>query len=101
MTYAPRDWPALMDLQTASDYLALAPGSLAGFLSRQGVEPVALGARLRRWRRCDLDAVVDRLPLRSVVNPTPCQDDEIGVEWALAAVERRARAGRRRVQEQS
>jgi len=95
MSYTARDWPALMDLQTAADYLALAPGSLVGLLRREGIFPVELGARLRRWRRSDLDIVVERLPHRWVERQTSCKDDDIGVDCALAAVERRIEARRR------
>ena len=52
-----RDWPALMDLTTAGDYLALAPNSLLELLRREHISPVDLGLKLRRWRRKDLDSL--------------------------------------------
>jgi hypothetical protein len=92
----PREWPALMDLETAGHYLALAPGSLVGLLRREKVPPVDLGARIRRWRRKDLDDLVDRLPpAASVIGEAACAESKDGVDWALAAVERRAAAMRK------
>lgn len=91
-----RDWPALMDLTTAGDYLALAPGSLLGLLRREHVSPVDLGLKLRRWRRKDLDELVERLPLTWVQEARLDPDDRARADAALAAVERRARAAQQR-----
>lgn len=92
-----RDWPALMDLTTAGDYLALAPSSLLGLLRREHVSPVDLGLKLRRWRRKDLDDLVERLPLTWVQNARRDPDERARTDAALAAVERRARAAQQRV----
>jgi hypothetical protein len=92
-----RDWPALMDLATAGDYLALTPGSLINLLRRENVSPVEIGGRLRRWRRRDLDALVERLPLRWAGPADAPADDEPDVESALKAVERRSQLRRRQV----
>jgi hypothetical protein len=94
MMYAGRGWPALMDLETAGDYLGLATGSLISLLRRENVSPVDVGGRSRRWRRQDLDALVERLPAC-----WPREMEEGGgkadqLDSALAAVERRA-LGRR------
>lgn len=89
-----RDWPTLMDLATAGDYLALAPGSLLSLLKRERVAPVALGVKLRRWRRRDLDDLVERLPMTWVQDARRDADEHQAVEAALAAVERRAHAAR-------
>lgn len=81
-------WPALMDDRTAAAYLRLGRGSLRSLLAREGVSPVPLGLRLRRWRRTDLDALLARLPQAADAR------DPAGL--ALAAIERRlARAPRR------
>jgi hypothetical protein len=77
-----------MDLETASQYLSLAPGSLVAFLRRNGVESVDLGARLRRWRREDLDALISRAP--AVGSARPARVYAAIGEEALAAVERRS-----------
>jgi hypothetical protein len=92
-----RDWPVLMDLNTAGDYLALAPGSLMALLRREHVSPVDLGLRARRWRRRDLDDLVERLPLTWVQAARGDPDERTRSEAALAAVERRAEAARQRV----
>lgn len=91
----PRPWPALMDLATASDYLSLAPGSLVAYLRRHGVEPIDVGARLRRWRKEDLDLLISRRP---EIGSEPARRvlTQLG-EDALAAVERRTFARTRRL----
>lgn len=91
-----RDWPALMDLTTAGDYLALAPNSLLGLLRREHVSPVDLGLKLRRWRRKDLDDLVERLPLTWVRDARQDPDERTRTDAALAAVERRVRAAQQR-----
>jgi hypothetical protein len=87
-----------MDLATASEYLSLAPGSLVAFLRRNGIQSLDVGARLRRWRRQDLDALISRTP--AIGSPEPRRVLPTLGEDALAAVERRAfarsKAGRRR-----
>lgn len=96
-----RDWPALMDLATAGDYLALAPSSLLSLLRRERVSPVDLGLKARRWRRRDLDDLVERLPLSWVLEARRDPDERHTSEAALAAVERRACAARRRKSQRS
>ena len=92
-----RDWPALMDLSTAGDYLAIAPGSLLSLLRREHVSPVDLGLKLRRWRRRDLDDLVERLPMTWVQAARRDPDERTQIDAALAAVEQRARAARQRL----
>ncbi len=96
-----RDWPALMDLATAGDYLALAPGSLLGLLRREHVSPVDLGFKARRWRRRDLDELVDRLPMTWVQEARRDPDERTRIDAALAAVEQRTRAAQRRTSQRS
>ena len=93
-----REWPALMDLGTAGAYLTLAPGSLLSLLRREHISPVKVGARLKRWRRQDLDALVERLPRSPTSAPDgPPQDPEDEVDVALARVDRRASRSRKPV----
>jgi hypothetical protein len=92
-----RDWPALMDLATAGDYLALAPGSLINLLRRENVSPVEIGGRLRRWRRRDLDALIERLPLQWARAPDAPTEEQTDAENALRAVERRSQLRRKPV----
>lgn len=90
-------WPALMDETTAAAYFGVSLATLRRLLRRLGVEPLSLGVKLRRWRRSDLDEVIARLPLaRGTLFADSCADAETGVDCALAAVERRASAPRRR-----
>lgn len=81
-------WPALMNLETASQYLSLAPGSLVAFLRRNGIQSIDVGARLRRWRREDLDELIARTP--GVGSRPPASVSARVGEEALAAVERRS-----------
>lgn len=85
-----REWPALMDLGTAGAYLTLAPGSLIALLRRENIAPVDVGARLKRWRRQDLDALIERLPRSGPPAPERrTLDPEDDADTALARVERR------------
>lgn len=97
MEEARRDWPALMDLGTAGDYLALKPASLLRLLGRENIQAVDVGAKLRRWRRRDLDDLIARLPPRGLRGSTAASDDKQdgNLDRALAAVERRAQRPRR------
>jgi hypothetical protein len=99
MSSSIREWPALMDLDTAGAYLTLAPGSLINLLRRENIAPVEVGARLRRWRRQDLDALLERLPRlaspRTFAAPPRGPEDEI--DRALACVDRRAARRRKPV----
>ncbi|RAK52613.1 hypothetical protein [Phenylobacterium deserti] len=88
------DWPALMDLATAAAYLTLGPGTAASLLRRENVAPIVVAARLKRWRREDLDALVQRLAGQGIAGEGACQAMLEGFDWALAAVERRARSPR-------
>lgn len=92
MDRMPKDWPALMDLATAGDYLGLPPGSLMSLLRSWNVSPVDLGTRARRWRRRDLDSLLERLPLAWTQEED--EADAAAVDAAVAAVDSRA-AGRR------
>jgi hypothetical protein len=58
------DWPAMMELEMALAYTRLGEDSFRSLLSRHGVRAVDLGNSLVRWRKADIDAMIDRLPLR-------------------------------------
>lgn len=94
MIYAGRGWPTLMDLETAGDYLGLSAGSLISLLRRENVSPVDVGGRVRRWRRQDLDELVERLPACWPREAEEGRGEGAQLDSALAAVERRA-LGRR------
>lgn len=84
-----------MDARTAADYLQLTRGALLGLLSREKVEAIDVGAKLRRWRKRDLDEMIAQLPAYGSGRPAGASGPgEGGMDRALAAVERRAAAPR-------
>lgn len=58
-------WPALLDLEMACAYLSLGEHSFRTMAARQGLRPVETGHRVVRWRRADLDVLIDKLPVQS------------------------------------
>jgi hypothetical protein len=75
-----------MDISTAAAYLRLGRRSLLRLLARENVQPLQLGLRLRRWRRADLDHLLERLPRSPGAADGPAGDDPLA---ALEAVARR------------
>lgn len=86
------DWPALMDAPTAAAYLSISESSFRFVARVQGVKPVDMGLATVRWRRKDLDGLIDRLPARgaNIHAATPAIQDP--AEVALVRARRRARA---------
>jgi hypothetical protein len=84
-------WPALMDTLTACAYLSMGEASLKFLTAKGGVAPVDLGGpALLRWRKRDLDALVDSLPQRGgTIAPTAPVHDL--AEEALKRARQRAR----------
>lgn len=68
------DWPALMSVELAAAYVGLSPDSFQALAARKGLRAVDLGLRALRWRRRDLDALIDRLPVRGERAPLPAPD---------------------------
>lgn len=85
------NWPALLDEDLAAAYLHMSPESFRAVTAQNKVAPVDMGLRLLRWRRRDLDALVDRLPARGAkLNPdAPIRDP---AKAGLEKVRRRAKA---------
>lgn len=83
------DWPALMDERMAAAYCSICPVTFQALASRYGVAPVDMGARVTRWRKRDLDGLVDRLPARG--DP---RDTAPVVDMAQAALENARRRAR-------
>jgi len=93
------NWPALMDTATACAYLSMSDVSLRHLAKRRGIAPVDFGGlHLLRWRKQDLDALVDGLAQRvdtargaggSIQPSAPVHD------LAAAALEKSRRRGRR------
>lgn len=66
------DWPALMSIEIACDYLDLSATSFRFLTRMAGVRPVDChGLALARWRRADLDRMVDSLPPRGGPSAAP------------------------------
>ena len=57
------DWPALMDANLAAAYLAMSPSSFQVVAAKRGLRAVKLDVKVTRWRRRDLDALIESLPL--------------------------------------
>ena len=72
----------------AAKYLALGEASFRALAVRAGVAPVEMGLAVTRWRRRDLDSLVEKLPARGTV---PVADDSPEIDPAQAALERIAR----------
>lgn len=83
----PAPWPALMDLATAASYLQLSPASTNRLFRREGLQPLGLGLRRRRWRRGDLDDLLARLGRAA-------HDEDGAAAQALLAIESRLRQGK-------
>lgn len=59
------NWPILMGTAMAARYLSLDENSFALVTHRAGVQPVDLGFEMVRWRRNELDRLVNNLPASS------------------------------------
>lgn len=57
-------WPSVMDTARAASYFELSEGSFRQLAARNHILPVELGMSVVRWRKQDLDDLIDRLPLR-------------------------------------
>lgn len=96
----PPAWPALLNDAMAASYMTMAQSTFRAVAARNGVMPVELGVACTRWRRADLDHLIERLPLRDEQAVKPGADepalktvDELAGE-ALDRVRSRARRGR-------
>jgi len=82
-------WPALMDLDLACDYTQLGEGQFKALSALYKIAPRDLGPiRGLRWRRVDLDQMIDSLPARGEPSPTAVVPDP--AQAALERVRRRA-----------
>jgi hypothetical protein len=96
----PPAWPALMDLATALAYCTLKEDAFRSVTGRQGVRPVDLGMSCVRYRRADLDAMLDKLTMRAPKLPDQ-PAEATGVVYELAdpaavALERARKRARHR-----
>jgi hypothetical protein len=95
-TFAPPDWPALMDAQTAGAYLSLSEATFRILAAKVNLQPADIGTRLRRYRRCDLDRLVHGLkPVTDMQRalPSDATAERLAAE-ALARTAKRRRASR-------
>lgn len=86
-------WPALMDLEIACAYTQLGETQFKALTATYRVAPRDLGAvRGLRYRRSDLDRMIDMLPARGEPSPV----EVAPLDPAKAALDRvHRRAGRR------
>lgn len=87
MSLSARQWPVLMDVRTSAAYLGLSTRALRRLLASEGLDPILLGPRTRRWRRADLEALAERLGKASFAPRAAA------AEAALANVARRQGRG--------
>ncbi len=86
------DWPALMTTAYACAYLSLGEVSFRFLAKRAGVAPVAFdGLSVVRWRRTDLDRLIDSPGERSSEMPSDVAAPVDLAQAALRRAERRAR----------
>ncbi|GEM_PF-2561606 len=95
------NWPGLMNTEMASAYVSLSESAFQGLAARRGVQPVDMGPmRGVRWKRGDLDRLIDNLPLRldssrSLASGGACTaSDAETAESALSRVMARNTRGR-------
>lgn len=62
------NWPAMMATEMAAAYVSMSESGFQALAAAHGVRPVDLG-RLRgvRWKKGDVDRLVDSLPVRDGV----------------------------------
>lgn len=95
----PEAWPALLTREQVCAYVGMSADSMARTCP---VAPVALGVKLLRWRRKDIDAWIEGLPSRLLRHGRGASDDTAPIApqpTKLAGEERRndalARASQR------
>ena len=85
-------WPALLTTELACAYTTLSEASFRAVAKLKGLEPRDVaGLAVTRWRRADLDALIDSLPARGAQMPADAPPAADPVDLALQRVKRRAR----------
>lgn len=91
------DWPVLMGVDLACAYTQLGEDSFRFLARKRGVKPVDCeGLGVTRWRRADLDRLVDSLPHRGAEMAATAPsandaDDDSAAQRALEKARRRIR----------
>ena len=63
VTAIPSAWPALLTTELACAYVQLSEASFRFLAKRRGVKPADIaGLAVTRWRKADLDRMIDSLP---------------------------------------
>lgn len=90
-------WPALLDEELGAAYLSVGRSTFQGVVARAKINPVDMGAEVVRWRRVDLDRLIDSLPPRgAMVEPQqPVNDPHPASAFDDALAKASRRAGRR------
>lgn len=89
-------WPALLTTELACAYTSLGEQSFRLLARKSGVEPVDCGGlAVTRWRRGDLDRLIDSLPTKGAPiapnGPPPANDPASAAAAALERARRRRR----------
>lgn len=89
------NWPVLMTTEVACAYVSLGEQSFRFITRKRSVFPVECeGLAVTRWRKSDLDRLVENLPVRGEkIGPIGANDDTAAAQ-ALQRVQRRT-SGRR------
>lgn len=91
------NWPALLDEALAAAYLDVSEGTFRLICAKAGLKPVdAYGIRVTRFRKTDLDALVDRLPARGATSDPEAPGAAAGVVDEDAVLARINARGQRR-----
>jgi hypothetical protein len=85
-------WPALMDEARAAAYCGeISVPTFRALTARYKVPAVDMGARLLRWRKADLDRLVDSLPARGVPSAPEAANAPDSFDDAMRRAARRGR----------
>ena len=89
------NWPALMTTEVACAYVSLSEQSFRFVARKRRVVPVDCdGLAVTRWRKADLDRLVESLSARGTnIGPVGANDDSAATQ-ALQRIQRRASARR-------
>lgn len=78
-----------MDEEMAAAYFTLSPASFRAVTARAGVQPVDLGLARLRWRKVDLDRLIEGLPARGAAAVVDLAGDADALTAALRNVRTR------------
>jgi hypothetical protein len=86
------NWPVLMTTEVACAYVSLGEQSFRFITRKRSVSPVDCeGLAVTRWRKADLDRLVESLPVRGAQVLIDGANDDNAAELALARIRHRAK----------